>query len=217
MDGRPYEVWRDLTLHAVEPLPLPESWPAALAVPYLERRLGELGLPPVRLALTPGDPAAVRRDRSATAFAALLGTEVPVRYRTDGCPEVPDGRVSAAHAPGFTLAAHAAGTVAVDLEPVVAREPDVWRSMLGRHRFGCATELLGHGAGSLDEAATRTWAAAECVRKAGAAGAAPLVVDGVPDDDGWILLRSGDRRIATVRVRLDGSPEPLIVAVLAEP
>jgi enediyne polyketide synthase len=205
----------------VESLPLPETWPVALAVPYLERRLGELGFPEVRVALAGAAEGAGRRERSASAFAELLGADAPVRYRVDGRPETDSGRISAAHAARHTLAVYASTTVAGDLEPLVARDPQTWRAMLGEERFGCAGELVRGGcAADLDEAATRVWTAAECIRKAGVTGPAPLAVApttaGADEGDGWVVFACGSRRIATVRIRLDDEPDPVIVAVLTD-
>ncbi|MCA2218282.1 type I polyketide synthase [Jidongwangia harbinensis] len=218
--GKPYEIWRDLTLRAVESLPLPESWPVALAVPYLERRLGELGFPEVRVAFAGAAGGAGRRERSASAFAGLLGPDTPVRYRVDGRPETASGRISAAHAARHTLAVYASTTVAGDLEPLATRDADTWRAMLGAERFGCARELVRDGrAADLDEAATRVWTAAECIRKAGLTGPVPLAVSttaGADSDDGWVVFACGSRRIATVRIRLADEPDPVIVAVLTD-
>jgi len=210
-DGALCEVWRELTLRTVEELAPPASWPAALAVPYLERRLGELGLPGIGLALAGTGSG---EHRSGPAFAQLLGPEVPVRYRSDGRPEVAGGHVSAAHGGGLTLALRSAGVVAGDLEPVTAREPSTWQAMLGADRYALAEQLLRHGVSSIDEAATRVWSAAECLRKAGTVGAHPILLEGDRQDDGWVLLRAGRWRIATARISVAGSAHPLITAVL---
>ncbi|GAA3727830.1 type I polyketide synthase [Plantactinospora mayteni] len=212
--GRPYEVWRDLELRAVEPLPVPDRWPPALAVPYLERRLGELGLPVSGLALHRDDAGQARRGRSAAALASLLGPAAVLRYRPDGRPEVDgDGEVSTAHGSGFTLAVHAAGPVAADIEPVESRDRDTWRGMLGDERLGLADELARQGPGGFDEAATRVWTAAECLTKAGAGGGPVPLVREHAEADGWVVLRAGRWRVATVVTRLDGVAAPLGLAV----
>jgi enediyne polyketide synthase len=63
-----------------------------------------------------------------------------------------------------------------------------------------------------DEAATRVWAAAECLRKTGTIGPTPLTAGAA--EDGWVVFTAGIRRIATVRLRLHGEPDPLVLAVL---
>jgi enediyne polyketide synthase len=212
-DGVACEVWRDLTLRTVESLPEPPQWPLALAVPYVERRLGELGLSEVRLTLHAGAPGTSRRARSNAAFAALLGGDVPVRRRTDGRPEVDEGHVSAAHASAVTLALHAADPVAGDLAMIAARDDATWAAMLGPERHACAVDLVRTGAvPDPDEAATRVWAAAECLRKTGTIGPTPLTAGAA--EDGWVVFTAGIRRIATVRLRLHGEPDPLVLAVL---
>jgi enediyne polyketide synthase len=214
--GRACEAWQGLTLRAVEPLAPPEAWRPELFVPYLERRLGEL-LPgaPVSVALEAAEPNGGRTERTDAAVARALGRSVRVLHRADGKPEASSGAaVSVAHDTVYTLALAGAAPVACDIEPVVAREPERWRDLLGPERLRLA-ELLARETGEeLELTATRLWVASECVRKAGRSVAEPIVLD-TAADEGWALLRAGRLRIATVVAGLRGLARPVVVGVLS--
>ncbi|GAA1084452.1 hypothetical protein GCM10009642_24070 [Nocardiopsis metallicus] len=61
-------------------------------------------------------------------------------------------------------------------------------------------------------AAARLWGALECLRKAGGTGRS-LTLDEV-GGHGWVVLSSGDARIATWSTTLNGNPDPAMFAVL---
>jgi enediyne polyketide synthase len=218
-DGSVRERWEGLRLRAVDHTRAPEAWSAALLTPWAERRLQDL-LPGagVRVLLE----TAERRD-SAPTVARLLGGG-PLRHRPDGRPESETGaQVSVAHAEGLVLAVfqddrqdgRQDGRIGCDLEPVGARTPEVWRDLLGEERFRLA-ELISRERGETpDAAATRVWAALESLRKAGAPHAAPLTLEAVTDD-GWLLLRSGGLRIATLLAPVRELSGPAALAVLVE-
>ncbi len=148
---------------------------------------------------------------------ARLVDGAAIRRRPDGRPESADGRgVSLAHGGGLVLAVSGAGAVGCDLEPVRARSAEDWRGMLGAERWNLALRLAGERGEAADAAATRVWAAAEALRKAGHPAGAPLVL-GAAADDGWLLLRSGAAVIGTQVVPVAGCPEPLALAVLSTP
>ncbi|HEY3492157.1 MAG TPA: polyketide synthase dehydratase domain-containing protein, partial [Solirubrobacterales bacterium] len=185
--GRVAERWEGLRLHAVERIPAPGQAP--LIGPYVERRLQEI-LPGSRVRVSLEDGAA------------------PLPHRPDGKP---DGPVSRSHAGSLVLSVEGEGRIGCDLEPVSARP---WRDLLG-DRLALA-ELIARELGETpDAAATRVWAAAESLKKAGAPLDAPLTLER-SEADGWLLLRSGDLRIGSwlgpVR-ELDG---PAALAVLVE-
>ncbi len=66
-----------------------------------------------------------------------------------------------------------------------------------------------------DAAATRAWAAGECLKKAGAAIDAPLILARTAAE-GWVFLDSGPHRIGTFIAQLRGATNRLALAVLAE-
>jgi len=66
-----------------------------------------------------------------------------------------------------------------------------------------------------DTAATRVWAASECLKKSGAITGAPLVFSSATTD-GWVLLSSGRSTIATYCAHLRDVQGTLLAAVLME-
>jgi enediyne polyketide synthase len=119
--------------------------------------------------------------------------------------------VSAAHAGDLTLAVAAVGAVGCDLETVTRRDAEVWRGLLGAERCQLAEALAMNE--DFDTAATRVWCAIECLKKAGAMGDAPLMVNAV-SKDGWTVLFSGARIIATCCAEVRDVPGWLVVGVL---
>jgi enediyne polyketide synthase len=156
-----------------------------------------------------------RRRRTARAAGRALGRPAEVHYGADGRPELAGDRtLTAAHGAGLTLCVLAHGPAGCDLEPVTPREDDDWQRLLGRHH-----DLAGRIAEActepFDVAATRVWAAGECLRKAGRTTDAPIMfASGGPD--GWVLLTSGDARIGVLSTTVRGGDTPVVLAVLAE-
>lgn len=225
--GTSLERWEGLRLRAVRKLDGSGPWVPALLAPYLERALGDVLTTPVTVAIEPdgpslraarsGDPDQVGRRRAATAVAAgrSAGRPVEVRYRPDGRPEIDgDHLISAAHGAGLTLVAVAAGTVACDVEVAVARPEAIWRGLLGPyHDLG---QLVAAATGESDDvAATRVWAARECLQKAGRAAGDPLVLLPVRRP-GWTVMSSGDLRVAVFVTHLRDLTDPVAFAVLSD-
>ncbi|HEV2844876.1 MAG TPA: polyketide synthase dehydratase domain-containing protein, partial [Thermoanaerobaculia bacterium] len=179
-DGRLSERWEGLRLRAVDRIAPPASWTAALLGPYVERRLQEI---------LPGSRVQVDVGTGNGSF--------PLRYRPDGRPEPADGsRISRSHAGDLTLAVSGEGRLGCDLEPVAERTAEVWQGLLGPERYRLAELIARERGESRHEAATRVWAAAESLVKAGAPQGSPLTLDR-SGDDGWLLLRSGELTIGT--------------------
>jgi enediyne polyketide synthase len=180
--GRLIERWEGLALRAVEEGGGPRRWPVPLLAPYLERRLADL-LPAAaaRVALTP----------------AL--SEAPTSRRPDGRPDPrPDGRtVTRSHGAGLTLEVTAEGAAGCDLEPVAPRLTEDWRGLLGAVRHRLAALVAAEAGEDADTAATRVWSAGEAAKKAGLPVDVPLVLDEVAGG-GWVLLRAGAARVATL-------------------
>jgi enediyne polyketide synthase len=61
--------------------------------------------------------------------------------------------------------------------------------------------------------ATRVWTSVECLKKAGAGIAAPLVFASAASN-GWILLASGELKIVSGVIKRDGAKEDLAIALL---
>jgi enediyne polyketide synthase len=206
-NGEVIECWSGLHLRAVAELPARGAWPEALLAPYLERRLEEL---------VESAPVSVAFERHAGSDAlmqqALVRPE-KIWRRPDGKPViVGDEGVSAAHAREFTLAVAGEAGAACDLEAVVPRSDGVWRELLGEERFKLAEQISREESGGLDTAATRLWAATECLKKAGLPAGAPLTLES-GTADGWVLLRSGTLAIATCAVAAAKVKTVLVAAV----
>ncbi len=214
--GRVRERWAQLRLRIVVGADFQGPWPAGLLAPYVERRVQELISSTAVSVAFERAAAADRRARSTRAFKRALGAGVHVRRRADGKPEASDGRsVSASHCADLTMAVAARTPVGCDIERVEARPHEVWRDLLGLEHFALA-ELIGRETGdSTDTAATRVWAACECLKKAGAGGCAPLVLAAV-ERDGWVVLAAGELKVVSGVLVVEGSAGPLIVAVSAE-
>jgi len=154
-----------------------------------------------------------RRDRSTRAIESALGTGGVIR-RADGKPEACDGRdVSASHSGDLTMAVAGRSPVGCDIELVSTRPPGIWSDMLGVERFKLAEVISREAQEILDSAATRVWTSVECLKKAGAGLSAPLVFDGVAPN-GWILLASGELKIASCVIKRNGEKQDLAIAVL---
>ena len=211
--GEVIERWEGLRLRAIEVMVARDAWPDALLEPYLERRLEELaGDAAVKLALERG----LREERPASTDKVIqqaLGRLARVWRRPDGKPFIfGEEGVSAAHAGDFTLAVAGAGGAACDLETVDVRSELVWRDLLGEERYQLAGRIAGERNENLDQAATRLWAAGECLKKIGQPVNAPLMLE-ASTDDGWTILRSGSITIATYVATVRASKSPLVLAV----
>ncbi|WP_037908724.1 type I polyketide synthase [Actinacidiphila yeochonensis] len=234
-EGRPLERWEGLRLQAVRKQDGSGPWVPALLGPFLERRTPVVLPAELRCAVHPdgaadgtpdgpgdasGGGTASRRGATERALRVALGDPAAVvRYRPDGRPEV-DGAltVSASHGAGVTLAVAGAGRVACDVEPAAHRSDRDWAGLLGADGLALARLLAAERGEDLSLAATRVWGAVECLRKAGEARA-DLALGGAadtgPDSGGWVLLRSGNARIATFATALNGVAEPVVLSLMA--
>ena len=215
-DGCVCERWEGLRLRRVGCAPTQGEWAESLLAPYIERRVGEL-VPgaSVSIALL-RDAGAERRARSDRAIRAVLGRDVAILRRPDGRPEVAGGpSVSTAHTGDLTLAAAGSGPLGCDVEQVTPRHAPAWRNMLGEDRSALAGFISRSMSEDMALSATRVWAAGECLKKAGAALDAPLLLAS-STAEGWAVLSSGRLRVATCAARVKGFENRLLVAVLVE-
>jgi enediyne polyketide synthase len=216
-DGRVRERWERLHLRTINGTDFNGPWPVGLLTPYVERCLLEL-VPGAGLSVAferngapdqPGD----RRDRSTHAIERALGACGIIR-RASGKPESCDGRdVSASHCGDLTMAVAGRSPVSCDLELIVTRSSTLWSDMLGVERFKLAEVISQEAQETLDVAATRVWTSIECMKKAGAGMSAPLVFGGVAPN-GWLLLASGELKIASCVIKTEGTKEDLAIALL---
>jgi len=212
-EGRLRECWERLHLRAISGADFKGPWPRGLLTPYVERTMWDL-FPGVDLSVAfAHDQVLDRRERSTRAMEKTLGASAIIR-QVNGKPEAGNGRgVSASHSGDLTMAIAGHAPIGCDLEPVVARAPTIWRDLLGIERFKLAEIISREAQESLDEAATRVWTSIECLKKAGAGLTAPLVFTKVKSN-GWVLLSSGELKIASSVVRMKDEPENLAIALL---
>ncbi|HEY3570766.1 MAG TPA: SDR family NAD(P)-dependent oxidoreductase, partial [Thermoanaerobaculia bacterium] len=188
------ERWQGLRLRAVDRIAPPEAWTAALLAPYVERRLQEL---------LPGSSVRISLESNG---------EAPLHHRPDGAPE---GGISRSHAGSLILSVSGDGRIGCDLEPVAERPEEVWRDLLGPERSRLAELIARERGEAFGAAATRVWAAAESLVKAGAPQGAPLTLE-PGGDAGWLLLRSGELRVGTLVAPVRELAGPAALAVLVE-
>ncbi|MBI3839649.1 MAG: SDR family NAD(P)-dependent oxidoreductase [Planctomycetia bacterium] len=213
-DGRVCERWEGLRLRQVRATLPQGAWTESLLGPYLQRRVGELIPGAVASVAVQLDGQAERTDQSDRAIQRALGRSTKVYRRPDGKPEVTgESSVSVAHSGRLTLSVAASGPVGCDAETITCRPVDLWRDLLGSQRNGLAVTIARQDSGEFDKAATRIWAAGECLKKAGVSLDAPLVVQSA-SPDGWVLLRTGSLSIATYSANVNGVKDPLVLAIL---
>jgi enediyne polyketide synthase len=169
----------------------------------------------------PGEPAD-RRAQTELAASRALGRPVTVRHRPDGKPEVDGAAVSASHSAGVSLVVASPGAdvprdnggrLGCDVETVVHRTEEDWAGLLGPELSRVRDLVVAESGEDTDRAGTRIWSALECLQKTGTT-TRDLTVDRV-SADGWIVLSTGDARIATWVTTLNDQPDPVVFAVLS--
>src|SRR4030095_5986739 len=90
-----------------------------------------------------------------------------------------------------------------------------WLELLGENRAALANIIVRQAHDDRAAAATRVWAASECLKKAGAVFDAPLLFVSTRADS-WVLLSSGRLMIATYVAQVRDHQDGLVIAVLVE-
>jgi len=212
-DGSICESWRGLKLKRVHDLVPQGPWNVDLLEPYLQRRIDEL-LPAAQtvVAVSSND---CDTNGSHQAISRAIGQDAAVLHRPDGKPTIVDGPiVSASNSPRFSISVASEQSVSCDTEPVTHRDEQIWQRMLGAERFALAEFIAKQTPDDRDTAATRVWAASECLTKAQVSLDHPLVFRSRTDDN-WVLLGAGSLTIATCVIPVRGEDLPLTIAVLA--
>ncbi len=212
-EGRVQERWERLHLRTINGTDFKGPWPEGLLTPYVERCLLAL-VPEANVSIAfERNGTADRREHSTHAIETVLGAGCVIR-RADGKPTACDGRnVSASHCGDLTMAVAGHTPVGCDLELVTTRPSETWSDMLGAERFKLAELISRETQETLDVAATRVWTSIECLKKAGAGTTSPLIFVSAALND-WILLASGELKIASGVIKRDTQKEDLAVALL---
>ena len=214
-EGAVREYWQNLRLRKVEDAKT-QDWPDPLLAAFLEWRVRR-ATPATRVFVSFERNGSIdRRSRSERAIQRALGASLPVRWRSDGKPEVDSPlAVSAAHSDGLTLAVAAPDKVACDLEPIRTRSDDMWLDLLGPERWSLARLIAREAQEDLQTAATRVWTAFESLVKASVPQSGPLVLKPSSiDHKGGVSLTSSGVTIDTSVVRFRGDPTRVAVAIL---
>jgi enediyne polyketide synthase len=214
--GKLVERWEGLTLRAVRQKDSSGPWVSAMLSGYLERAL-ERVIGGSRAVVVEPDPVAGevadRRAQTELAASRALGRPVTVRHRPDGKPEVDGAAISASHGAGVTLVVTGSGRLGCDVETVVHRTDEDWAGLLGEELCRVRDLVVAESGEDVDRASTRLWSALECLQKTGTT-TRDLTVERV-SADGWIVLSTGDARIATWVATLNDLPDPVVFAVLS--
>lgn len=212
-EGHVRERWERLHLRTINGTDFKGPWPEGLLTPYVERCLLAL-VPEANVSVTfERNGTLDRRDRSTRAIENVLGAGCVIR-RADGKPTSCDGRnVSASHCGDLTMAIAGHAPVGCDLELITMRRSETWSDMLGAERFKLAELISDETQETLDIAATRVWTSVECLKKAGTGTTAPLIFVSAPPN-GWVLLASGELKIASGVIKRESGQEDLAVALL---
>ncbi|GAA3119773.1 type I polyketide synthase [Planomonospora alba] len=192
-DGEPVITWTGLRLRDVGPIEPDEGYPDVLIGPYLERSLG---------GLLPDTPVAVEvRAKEEGRTAGRAGQR----------SVLPDLTVGRSHLDGLVLQVSGSVPLTCDWEWVAdgSERPPVERFWAGH-----AAQIVKLTGEPESHVLTRLWTARECMAKSGRAAAqSPLIVQGVYEQ-GWLLLRSGDDRLASVVIPLGGERRLAAVTVM---
>jgi len=103
--------------------------------------------------------------------------------------------------------------LACDIEAVSHRAIAVWQDLLGDDAFKLAQVISRISGEDFDAAATRVWAAVECMRKSGAPVGAPLTL--LDWSEGSAVLLSGNHSIVTACVTIADGLGRTVIAVLS--
>ncbi len=215
-DGRVVERWLGLKLRTIAGTEHEGDWVAPLLGPYVERKVREyMPAAEVSVAVDIGTVGS-QRDRSDHAIRRVLGRDVSVNRRPDGKPEVSESiNVSTSHAGDITMAVSGTGAVGCDIQPVLKRPEGEWRDLLGPEKCQLAATVAREAGEDQATAATRIWAAGECLVKLGVNINTPMILERV-DRNNWILFSSGRYRAATSVVSVKDRDQPLVLAVMVQ-
>jgi enediyne polyketide synthase len=215
-DGYVRERWTGLHVRRVGDSPVKGPWMEPLLGPYIERRVQELVPESTVSVVVERATDGERRQCGDRAIQRAIGETATVLRRRNGKPYLADERmsdVSAAHAANLVLAVAGPGPLGCDIEPVVTRSPAVWRDLLGPQRCALAEVIVQDTNEDPNAAATRVWAAAECLKKAALTVDTPLALVSCTVD-GWAVLMAGRLAVATLVTTVRGNQGQLALAVL---
>jgi len=218
-DGNLLEVWQGLALKVIKHRNPQDPWIPALLPCYLERKIKEV-MPNVDLTLILDRDATVeRRVRSDRTLAMLTSSSSVIQRRGDGKPELSENEaVSVSHAEDLTLVVK--GSSGCDLEPIIPRDVEMWRDLLGENYFNLAQVISQENHEDLNIAATRIWSAKESIKKAGLSLDIPLTLSSFSQQftplSPILWLSSGKDLIITLPVSFREIKTAFILAIFVQ-
>jgi enediyne polyketide synthase len=198
--GRLCERWTGLAMKRIEAAPARDCWPEELLACHLER---------LAVSLAPHASVAVSIQPSDAAAQTA-----PHLRRADGKPESPDSAeaTSRSHSAELVFSVRGPAPIACDVEIIVARSGRDWADLLGPEGFALAGFLASRTTVSLDASATCVWCALECLKKAGIAAGAPLIL--VSHASAHLVLRSGGLVISVSLASTNRAASPMAFSIL---
>jgi enediyne polyketide synthase len=190
--GRICERWCGLRLHAVSPIQAQRPWPAALLVPYIERRLADI-LPCSELGVALNEVGANQDPKCLS-------------HRPDGKPEDHANtgmQLSRSHCGSLILTARSQQPIGCDMELCADGSEASWSGLLGEEWLSVAQMIATESSIPIQDATTQVWALKESLRKCGAAFDQHLQIQN-RTSDGWTILSSGKLRGAAFRTSIQG-------------
>ena len=218
-DGNLLEVWQGLELKVIKHRNPQDPWIPALLPCYLERKIKEV-MPNVDLTLILDRDATVeRRVRSDRSLGMLTSSPSVIQRRGDGKPELSDNEaVSVSHAEDLTLVLK--GASGCDLEPIIPRDVQMWRDLLGENSFNLAEVISQENHEDFNMAATRIWSAKESIKKAGLSLDIPLTLSSFSQQltplSPILWLSSGKDLIITLPVSFREIKTAFILAIFVQ-
>ncbi len=218
-DGNLLEVWQGLELKVIKHRNPQYPCILALLPCYLERKIKEV-MPNVDLTLILDRDATVeRRFRSDRSLGMLTSSPSVIQRRGDGKPELSDNEaVSVSHAEDLTLVLK--GASGCDLEPIIPRDVEMWRDLLGENSFNLAEVISQENHEDFNIAATRIWSAKESIKKAGLSLDIPLTLSSFSQQltplSTILWLSSGKDLIITLPVSFREIKTAFILAIFVQ-
>ncbi|YCK39903.1 type I polyketide synthase [Actinomadura sp. ATCC 39365] len=212
-NGTVIETWRGLRLTDTGPMPDTQALSLEMLGPHLARTLDRL-FPSITTDLvcvasgTRSSPATTER-----MVRTLLDGEHAVSHSPEGRLIVSGAYASASHHAGYLMVAIGTRPIAVDWEAVEGAPTQRWDSLLSTSDAQVARQITVTAGEPNTWAAARIWTAREALAKLGAGPSDPLILVPETRDDGWLLMHSGQRRIAGLVTAVRELPSPVAIAV----
>ncbi len=200
--GHPVLTVTGLRLRDVGPLEHHAPWHPTLLAAALEAHGTELGLDPsLRATVRCGQPPATGTPPAGPDPAAAAA----------GLPWL-DQAVGTGPLAGYELTVRAGRPIACYWEAAGTRASPEKLASSGE----LTRQLHDRGSGDPAIVSTRARAITACLTAAGWSGRTPLQLDDAHDGD-WIRVRAGSITVACTAARIDGVPQPVVIALATWP